>query len=210
MVKVVTCFSHAYLHVLTPVFFSTLNLRTFWTHAIDCVRIEERHLSINLLIQVSKLWGNYTVIIVHFLLILNPRTFWTLSYQANLDISYDSFRAGTFIFLHVIQFQLWTFRTLTNIAIPWTWRTTRFVCGDVNQTGSVSAMINKLNLKSQEKYWKVAKALMMYRIVNHLVAIPTVVYIPTMSIRGNLYLVAYARTIMYQKSLYLTLSSYLK
>ena len=41
-----------------------------------------------------------------------------------------------------------------------------------------------------------------YRIVYSLVAIPTVVLIPTMSIRGNLFLVPYARTVTYQKSFF--------
>ena len=81
-------------------------------------------------------------------------------------------------------------------------RAARFVCGDYKQTNSVSAMINQLGRESLQQRRKQAKAIVMYRIVYRLVAIPTVVLIPTMSIRGNLFLIPYARTVTYQKSFF--------
>ena len=75
-----------------------------------------------------------------------------------------------------------------------------FVCVDFKQTSSVSAMINQLDWESLQQRRKQAKAVMIYRIVYRLVAIQTVVLIPTMSIRGKLFLVPYARTVTYQKS----------
>ena len=47
-----------------------------------------------------------------------------------------------------------------------------------------------------------AKSFMMYQIMYHLVSIPTVVLIPTVSIRGTMYLIHYARTVVYQKSFF--------
>ena len=63
-------------------------------------------------------------------------------------------------------------------------------------------MINQLGWESLQQRRKQDKVIMMYRIVYRLVAIPTVVLIHTMSIRGNLFLVPYARTVTYQKSLF--------
>ena len=48
------------------------------------------------------------------------------------------------------------------------------------------------------------KACMMYRVVNQLIDIPSQILVPTISPRGNnvTFLVPYARTIIYQKSLF--------
>ena len=66
----------------------------------------------------------------------------------------------------------------------------------------VSAMNSKLNLENLEKHSKGTKVIIIYRIVNNLVTIPAVVLIQTMSIRGNLILVPYARTIMYNNIIF--------
>ena len=75
-----------------------------------------------------------------------------------------------------------------------------FVCGDYKHTSSVSAKLNQLGWESLQQWRK--QAVMMYRIVYRLVAIPTGVLIPTMSIRGHLFLVPYARTVTDQKSFF--------
>ena len=72
---------------------------------------------------------------------------------------------------------------------------------DYRQTNSVSAIIRPLNRDSLEIRKKHAKVVM-YRIMYRLAAIPTVVLIPTVSVRGNMYLVPYTRTVVYQKSFF--------
>ena len=82
-------------------------------------------------------------------------------------------------------------------------RPARFVCGDYRQTSSVSAMIRQLSWDSLKMRRKQVKSVMMYRIMYRLAAIPTVVLISTLSIRGTMYLVPYSRTVVYQKSFFL-------
>ena len=70
------------------------------------------------------------------------------------------------------------------------------------QTSSVSPVIRQLNWDSLEMRRKQAIVVVMYWIVYRLAAIPTVVLVPTMSIRRNMYLVPYARSVIYQRSFF--------
>ena len=78
----------------------------------------------------------------------------------------------------------------------------RFVCNDYRRTSSVSSMIKSLDWPSLQQRRKCAKVIMMYRIVYRLIDIPTTVLIPTVSIKGQRYLVPYARTVIYQRSFF--------
>ena len=125
MVRVVTCFLHSYSHkhlyvlkLWTLEHFERLPWIVFVSNKDTCTAV---HQPIDKHVEIM---GNLHCYHRRVLLTLNPRTFWTLSYQTNLDISYDSFHARTFIFLYVPQFQLWTFRTFrtfSNITNPWTY-----------------------------------------------------------------------------------------
>ena len=84
-------------------------------------------------------------------------------------------------------------------------RSARFVTGDYRQTSSVSSMLQQLNWPTLQERRATQKTVMMYRIVNHLVAIPTTCLIPTaVTMRGHnqRFLVPFARTQTYQYSFF--------
>ena len=83
-------------------------------------------------------------------------------------------------------------------------RAARLVYSNYQTTSSVSAMLSHLNWMSLQEHRAQAKALMMYRVVNQQIDIPSQILVPTISPRGNntSYLVPYARTLIYQKSFF--------
>ena len=84
-------------------------------------------------------------------------------------------------------------------------RAARFVMGDFNRTSSVTTMLQHLQWPTLQQRRAENKAIMVYRIVNNLVAIPTTWLIPTaVTIRGHhqKFLVPYARTQVYQYSFF--------
>ena len=83
-------------------------------------------------------------------------------------------------------------------------RTTRMVYADYQTTSSVSTMLNQLQWTTLQEHRAQAKACMMYRVVNQLIDIPSQILVPTISPRGNniIFLVPYARTLIYQKSFF--------
>ena len=83
-------------------------------------------------------------------------------------------------------------------------RAARMVYSNYQTTSSVSAMLNHLNWMSLQERRAQAKAVMMYRVVNQQIDIPSQILVPTISPRGNniSYLVPYARTLTYQKSFF--------
>lgn len=84
-------------------------------------------------------------------------------------------------------------------------RSARFVMNNYSQTSSVTSMLEILQWTSLEERRARNKAIMMYRIVHGLVAIPTTELHPTMtSARGhtNRFLIPYARTLLYKHSFF--------
>ena len=81
---------------------------------------------------------------------------------------------------------------------------TRLVYSNYQTTSIVSAMLSHLNWVSLQERRAKAKAVMMYRVVNKQIDIPSQILVPTISPRGNniSYLVPYARTLTYQKSFF--------
>ena len=80
-----------------------------------------------------------------------------------------------------------------------------FVMGDYRTTSSVTAMMTELHWQTLQERRALAKAVMMYRIVNNLVDIPTTHLIPAaVTIRGHSqkFLVPYARTSTYRQSFF--------
>jgi hypothetical protein len=76
---------------------------------------------------------------------------------------------------------------------------------DYRTTSSVSAMLAHLNWTTLQERRAHAKAVMMYRVVNQLIDIPSSpILVPTNSLRGNniSFIVPYARTLTYQKSFF--------
>ena len=75
-------------------------------------------------------------------------------------------------------------------------RAARMVYRDYRTTSSVSTMLHQLQWASLQERRVQARVLMVYRIVYHLIDIPTTLLIPTMSARGNsmTYFIPYART----------------
>lgn len=83
-------------------------------------------------------------------------------------------------------------------------RAARMVYRDYRTTSSVSNMLHQLQWPPLQERRGQARALMMYRIVYHLIDIPTTLLVPTISARGNsmTYFIPYARTQIYQKSFF--------
>lgn len=84
-------------------------------------------------------------------------------------------------------------------------RSARFVMNNYSQTSSVTSMLEILQWTSLEERRARNKAIMMYRIVHGLVAIPTTELHPMMtSARGhtNRFLIPYARTLLYKHSFF--------
>ena len=84
-------------------------------------------------------------------------------------------------------------------------RAARFVIGDYHQTSSVSSMLHQLQWPMLQERRATSKVIMMFRIVNGLVAIPSTHLIPTaVAVRGHSqrFLVPYARTRVYQHSFF--------
>ena len=84
-------------------------------------------------------------------------------------------------------------------------RAARFVTGDFYRTSSVNNMLHQLQWPTLQERRAENKVIMMFRIVNNLVAIPTECLIPTAAtVRGHnhRYLVPYARTDTYQRSFF--------
>ena len=84
-------------------------------------------------------------------------------------------------------------------------RAARFVTGDFYRTSSVNNMLHQLQWPTLQERRAESKVIMMFRIVNNLVAIPNECLIPTEAIvRGynHRYLVPYARTDTYQRSFF--------
>ena len=83
-------------------------------------------------------------------------------------------------------------------------RAARLVYSNYQTTSSVSAMLSHLNWMPLQERRAQAKAVMMYRVVNQQIDIPSQILVPTISPRGNniSYLVPYARTLTYQKSFF--------
>jgi hypothetical protein len=76
---------------------------------------------------------------------------------------------------------------------------------DYRTTSSVSAMLAHLNWTTLQERRAHAKAVMMYRVVNQLIDIPSSpILVPTNSLRGNniSFIVPYTRTLTYQKSFF--------
>ena len=81
----------------------------------------------------------------------------------------------------------------------------RFVMGDYHTISSVTTMLTNLDWNTLQERRAQAKAVMMFRIVNNLVDIPTTYLIPAATtIRGHShkFLVPYARTSTYQQSFF--------
>ena len=84
-------------------------------------------------------------------------------------------------------------------------RTARFVTGDFYRTNSVNNMLHQLQWPTLQERRAENKVIMMFQIVNNLVAIPTECLIPTAAtVRGHnhRYLVPCARTDTYQRSFF--------
>ena len=84
-------------------------------------------------------------------------------------------------------------------------RAARFVTGDYHRTTSVTNLLHQLQWPTLQERRATNKVIMMYRIVNHLVAIPTSCLIPTAAtLRGHnqRFLVPFARTQLYQYSFF--------
>ena len=84
-------------------------------------------------------------------------------------------------------------------------RAARFVTGDFYRTRSANNMLHQLQWPTLQERRAENKVIMMFRIVNNLVAIPTECLIPTAAtVRGHnhRYLVPYARTDTYQRSFF--------
>ena len=65
-------------------------------------------------------------------------------------------------------------------------RTARYIMGDYRQESSVTAMLQHLHLDSLQTRRRRARATMMYRVVNHLIAIPSAPLQPAQNItRGH-------------------------
>ena len=82
-------------------------------------------------------------------------------------------------------------------------RSARFVMGDYHTTSSVTTMLTNLDWNTLQERRARAKAVMMFRIVNNLVDIPTTYLISaatTISGHRHKFLVPYARTSTYQQS----------
>ena len=83
-------------------------------------------------------------------------------------------------------------------------RAARFVMSDFRRTNSVNQMLTKLQWTTLNERRAQTKCIMMYRIVNHLVDVPTVYLIPTIIVSGHSvrFLVPFARTCVYQHSFF--------
>ena len=84
-------------------------------------------------------------------------------------------------------------------------RAARFVTGDYHRTSSVSTMLHQLQWQTLQERRAVNKVIMMYRIVNNLVAIPSTYMIPTaVTVRGHnhRFLIPYCRTQIYKHSFF--------
>ncbi|KAK3083817.1 hypothetical protein FSP39_003606 [Pinctada imbricata] len=84
-------------------------------------------------------------------------------------------------------------------------RAARMVNSDYRTTSSVTNMLNQLGWPTLQERRAHAKVIMLYRVVNHLIFIPSDnVLVPTISPRGNnsSFLVPYARTLTYQRSFF--------
>ena len=83
-------------------------------------------------------------------------------------------------------------------------RAARMVYSDYRTTSSVTTMLAQLQWNTLQERRAQHKAIMMYRIVNQLVDIPSQTLIPTISPRGNniTFLVPYARVLSYQRSFF--------
>jgi hypothetical protein len=90
-------------------------------------------------------------------------------------------------------------------------RSARFVMGDYHTTSSVTTMLTNLDWNTLQERRARAKAVMMFRIVNNLVDIPTTYLISaatTISGHRHKFLVPYARTSTYQQSFFQTPSAF--
>ena len=83
-------------------------------------------------------------------------------------------------------------------------RSAIMVCSDYRRTSSVSSMLQQLQWPTLQEHRAQAKFTMMYRIVYQLVDVPTTYLVPISSMRGHglHFLVAYARTQIYQRSFF--------
>ncbi|VDI68382.1 Hypothetical predicted protein [Mytilus galloprovincialis] len=84
-------------------------------------------------------------------------------------------------------------------------RAARFVTGINHRTTSVTNLLHQLQWPTLQERRATNNVIMMYRIVNHLVAIPTSCLIPTAAtLRGHnqRFLVPIARTQLYQHSFF--------
>ncbi|XP_062605835.1 uncharacterized protein LOC134267643 [Saccostrea cucullata] len=83
-------------------------------------------------------------------------------------------------------------------------RTARMVTSNYRTTSSVTDMLQQLQWTSLQERRGQAKAVMMYRIVYQLIDIPPLLLFPATTTRGNsiMFLVPYARTLVYQKSFF--------
>jgi ammonia channel protein AmtB len=84
-------------------------------------------------------------------------------------------------------------------------RSARFVMNNYAQSSSITSMLGTLQWSSLEERRARCKAVMMYRIVNGLVAIPPSELHPTSSAaRGhtNRFMVPYAKTLIYKQSVF--------
>ena len=83
-------------------------------------------------------------------------------------------------------------------------RAARMVMADYRPTSSVTSMLNHLQWTTLQERRAQAKAVMMYRVVYHLIDIHSSLLVPIISPRGNniTFLVPYARTTIYQKSFF--------
>lgn len=86
-------------------------------------------------------------------------------------------------------------------------RAARFVTGDYKTTSSVTSMLSQLNWDTLQERRRIAKVIMLYRIVNNLIEIPTTHLIPrgaTVITRGHdiRFLVPFSRTKGHQQSFF--------
>ena len=83
-------------------------------------------------------------------------------------------------------------------------RAARMVYSDYQRTSSVTTMLTQLGWPTLQARRTQAKAVMMYRVVNQLIEIPSTILVPIISTRGNnnSYLIPFARTSVYQKSFF--------